>query len=123
MAQPENGCTNAGCHGARFQGNLDLLSPGVDQRLLGVASQSEACGGALFVDPKNVDDSLILRLIDPVRFKASPCGVMMPFGSQTGVSAETLGCFESWVKTIAQGATATTDPPVAFEPVAALLLT
>ena len=24
MARPENGCTNAGCHGAQFQGNLDL---------------------------------------------------------------------------------------------------
>ena len=120
LAQPENGCTNAGCHGERFQGNLDLLSPGVDQRLLGVASQSEACGGALFVDPANVDASLILRLIDPVRFKSSPCGVMMPFGSQTGVSTDTLSCFESWVTSIAQGATVATEPPAAFEPVAAL---
>ena len=59
MAQAENGCTNAGCHGARFQGNLDLLSPGVDQRLLGVASQSEACRGELLVDPANIDRSLL----------------------------------------------------------------
>ncbi len=120
MALPENGCTNAGCHGERFQGNLDLLSGGVDQRLLGVASQSEACGGELLVDPENVDNSLLLRLIDPVRFKASPCGVMMPFGSQAGVSATTLSCFQSWVKTIAQGTAPISDPPPEFEPVAAL---
>jgi hypothetical protein len=119
MALPENGCTNAGCHGERFQGNLDLLSAGVDQRLLGVASKSEACGGELLIDPENVDNSLLLRLIDPARFKSSPCGVMMPFGSQSGVSAETLSCFESWVKTIAAGAAPTGEPPVTFEPVAA----
>ncbi len=120
MALPENGCTNAGCHGERFQGNLDLLSAGVDQRLLGIASQSDACGGELLVDPENVDDSLLLRLIDPVRFKASPCGVMMPFGSQAGVSATTLTCFENWVKTIAKGTAPTSEPPADFEPVAAL---
>jgi len=120
MALPENGCTNAGCHGERFQGNLDLLSPGVDQRLLGVASQSQACGGELLVDPEHVDDSLLLRLIDPVRFQGAPCGVMMPFGSQAGVSATTLSCFQSWVKAIAQGTVPTSEPPADFEPVAAL---
>lgn len=120
MALPENGCTNAGCHGERFQGHLDLLSAGIDQRLLGVASQSEACGGDLLVDPENVDNSLLLRLIDPARFKASPCGVMMPFGSQAGVSANALSCFEGWVKTIAKGTPPTGDPPADFEPVAAL---
>ena len=120
MALPENGCTNAGCHGERFQGNLDLLSTGLDQRLLGVASQSDACGGELLVDPKNVDNSLLLRLTDPVRFKAAPCGVMMPFGSQAGVSAATLSCFEGWVKAIAQGTAPPDEPPADFEPVAAL---
>jgi hypothetical protein len=120
MALPENGCSNAGCHGERFQGNLDLTSAGVDQRLLGVASQSEACGGELLVDPANVDNSLLLRLIDPVRFKSSPCGVMMPFGSQAGVSATTLTCFENWVKAIAQGTPTAQEPPSDFEPVSAL---
>lgn len=120
LALPENGCTNAGCHGERFQGNLDLLSPGLDQRLLGVASQSEACGGELLVDPTNVDNSLLLRLIDPARFQSSPCGVMMPFGSQSGVSATSLSCFESWLKTMAQGAPPEQVPPVDFEPAAPL---
>ena len=56
MALPENGCTNAGCHGERFQGNLDLLSASVGARLLGVQSQSDACGGELLVDPENLDN-------------------------------------------------------------------
>ena len=120
MALPENGCTNAGCHGERFQGNLDLLSASVGARLLGVQSQSDACGGELLVDPENLDNSLLLRLIDPVRFASSPCGVMMPFGNQAGVSKTTLSCFESWAKTIAEGAPPVKDPPLEYEPVSAL---
>lgn len=119
MALPENGCTNAGCHGARYQGGLDLLSAGVEQRLLGVASTSVACGGELLVDPHDVERSLLLRLIDPARFAAAPCGVMMPFGSQTGVSAQTLGCFESWVRSLAESGAPVNEPPLEFEPVAA----
>ncbi|HVY25504.1 MAG TPA: hypothetical protein VHB79_03095 [Polyangiaceae bacterium] len=119
LAAPANGCTNAGCHGERFQGGLDLLSPGVDQRLVGVSSQTDACSGELLVDPQNIDNSLLLRVIDPARFKAAPCGVMMPFGSQTGVSADTLHCIEGWVRTMADGAPASTDDPAKdFEPVA-----
>lgn len=120
LALPENGCSNAGCHGERFQGNLDLSSPGVEGRLRGVPSQSEACGGELLLDPENVDNSLLLRLIDPIRFGSSPCGVMMPFGSQTGVSATSLRCFESWLKAIAQGKPPEPETPPEFEPVGAL---
>jgi hypothetical protein len=119
MALPENGCTNAGCHGAQYQGNLDLVSPGVGDRLRGVASQSDACGGELLIDPSNVDDSLLLRVLDPARFASSPCGVMMPLGNSNGVSPSTLLCFEAWVKELAAGGPPVTDPPTEFEPVAA----
>jgi hypothetical protein len=118
MALPENGCTNAGCHGQQFQGNLDLSSPGVEQRLVGVRSQTAACGGELLVDPTNPENSLLLRVIDPVRFQAAPCGVMMPFGSSSGVSATTLGCFERWVRDMGEVPT-TSEPPVTFEAVQA----
>jgi hypothetical protein len=112
MAKPENGCTNAGCHGAQFQGGLDLLSPGVEQRLAGARSTTDACGGEQLVDPADPDKSLILRLIDPERFKASPdqCSTLMPLGSTTGVSGEDLACFEGWVKQIAEGADPSTIP-------------
>ncbi len=53
MALPENGCTNAGCHGAQYQGALDLLSPGLARRLTGVSSQTEACNGQLLIDPED----------------------------------------------------------------------
>jgi hypothetical protein len=119
MALPENGCTNAGCHGVRFQGGLDLLSPGPEQRLVGVASQSEACSGELLIDTTDVEKSLLLRLVDPVRFEAAPCGVMMPFGSPSGVSTAALACFEGWLTSLAQGTmTPVVDPALEFEPVA-----
>lgn len=119
LAAPENGCTNAGCHGERFQGGLDLLSPGVDQRLVGVASQTDACGGELLVNPQNIDDSLLLRVIDPARFKTNPCGVMMPFGNPNGVSPAALSCFEGWASKMAQGAPSGPDQPTTdFEAVA-----
>ncbi|HYJ07936.1 MAG TPA: hypothetical protein VEX18_02980, partial [Polyangiaceae bacterium] len=119
MALPENGCTSAGCHGVRFQGGLDLLSPGPEQRLVGVASQTEACSGELLIDTTDVEKSLLLRLVDPARFEAAPCGVMMPFGSPSGVSTAALTCFERWVASLAQDMTPVVDPALEFEPVAA----
>ncbi len=120
MALPENGCTTAGCHGAQFQGGLDLASPGVAQRLNGVTSNSEACGGELLIDPQDLDNSLLLRVIDPERFKEASCGVRMPLGSSEGVSAKTLSCFEAWAKDLAS-AEPTTPIEVLpeFEPVPA----
>lgn len=119
MALPENGCTNAGCHGALYQGGLDLLSPGVEERLIGVASTSVACAGERLIDTEDVERSVLLRLIDPARFAAAPCGVLMPFGSQAGVSAKSLGCFEAWARSLAARGTPVTEPPLEFEPVAA----
>lgn len=117
MAQPANGCSNAGCHGARFQ-SVDLASPGVEQRLFDVASRSKACDGELLVDPTDPDNSLLLRAIDPVRFRSAPCGVMMPFGNADGVSAPTLECFEGWVKSMVQrGSSPPGEIAVPFEPV------
>ncbi len=110
LALPENGCANAGCHGARFQGGLDLASPGVAQRLQGAVSQTDACKGQPLVDPTNVDNSLLLRLIDPDRFAAAPCGVMMPLGRSTGVSPKTLACFEAWVTELSTGGLPPTEP-------------
>ena len=119
MAKPENGCVNSLCHGAQYQGGLDLASPGVETRLVDVHSTTEACGGEPLIDSQNPENSLLLRLIDPARFAAAPCGVMMPFGTKTGVSAEDLSCFESWVTSLTGGANPTTpvDPAADFEPV------
>ncbi len=100
MAKPQNGCTNANCHGPTFQGGLDLASPGVEQRLATGLSRNEACNGQPLVDVSDPDNSLLLRSIDPVRFAKEPCGMPMPLGKAGSVSAEDLTCFEAWVRSI-----------------------
>lgn len=119
LSKQENGCANGGCHGDRPQGGIDLVTAGVEQRLVGVRSTTSACSGRLLVDPAKPDTSLLLQVIDAARFAgADHCGVMMPFGSKTGVSAEDLTCFEQWVDKMAKDITPVGDDPVVFQPVA-----
>lgn len=121
FAKPDNGCTNASCHGKQFQGGVDLASPGFAERLAGARSTTQACGGQLLIDPANPDDSLLLRLVDAKRFAATPkqCGVMMPYGSSEGLTGDDLRCVESWVRDVAAAAVQTMPPVVPFEPLGA----
>jgi len=114
----KHACSNSGCHGEQPQGDVDLLSPGIGPRLVGVASTTGACSGRLLVDPAQPESSLILQLIDPERF-AEPdhCGVMMPFGSREGVGASDLACFRQWVQKMAEEVPSPRPPALAFEPV------
>ena len=119
LSKKENGCTNSGCHGEQPQGGIDLLSAGVEKRLVGVASTTSACSGRLLVDPKAADSSLLLQVIDPKRFaNTDHCGVMMPFGSTTGVSSDDLTCFQHWVEKMATDVPSSEPVPIVFEPVA-----
>lgn len=88
------GCSNEGCHRVQNVANLDLLSPGVERRLVGVTSETDACRGRVLVDPEAPGSSLLLELIDPER--PVSCSVPMPFGA-TGVATEDVACFETWV--------------------------
>jgi len=117
FSKPENGCTNSNCHGKPFQGGLDLATPGVADRLVGVRSTSDACSGQLLIDPKNPDDSLLLRLVDAQRFAANPgCGVMMPFGKPEGLTGDDLTCVENWVHAVAGTDMDAGTPVQPFEP-------
>jgi len=119
FSNPDYGCSNANCHGKQFQGGVDLLTPGIADRLAGARSTTQACGGQLLIDPKHPDDSLLLRLVDPKRFAASAtqCGVMMPYGSSEGLAGTDLSCVESWVRAVAAANLETMPPAVPFEPV------
>jgi len=121
FAKPENGCTNTNCHGKQFQGDLDLASPGLARRVVGVKSSSDVCTGQLLVDPVAPDASLLLRLVDAKRFAAAPdrCGVLMPLGSSEGLAADDLACVENWVRGVAGSSTDSVTPAQPFEPVAA----
>ena len=118
LSKHENSCANAGCHGERPQGGLDLVTAGIEQRLVGVASTTGACSGRLLVDPARPEQSLLLQAIDPARFAdADHCGVMMPFGTKTGVSADDLSCFQQWVEKMAKDVPSSEPPKTVFEAV------
>ncbi len=116
FAKPDNGCTNAGCHGVQHVADLDLASVGLAERLVGRSSATAACGDRLIIDPNDIDASLLLTQITP-QGVAEGCGVIMPLGSQ-GVSDEDYACIAEWAQHFAD----TTDPPEeedfcdAFEP-------
>ncbi len=118
LSKPANGCTTSNCHGQPFQGGLDLATPGVAARLVGVQSTSDACGGQLLIDPANPDNSLLLRLVDTQRFASTPnqCGVLMPFGSSEGLTGADLKCVQDWVHAVASEPTDAGTPALPFEP-------
>lgn len=112
-----NGCTNDGCHGNASVAGLDLLSDGVATRLVGVASVTDACRGEPLIDPADREASLLLRLVDPVRYATTnSCSVLMPFGSSDGVSAEDVACFEDWIDALIATVDAPDDDPAPFAP-------
>ncbi|MCH2109716.1 MAG: hypothetical protein MK135_10320, partial [Polyangiaceae bacterium] len=102
LAKSENGCTEAGGHGARPQANLDLLSPGVGERLVGVAATGEACGGEPLINLDSPEQSLLLRKINPALFgdDGQTCGGIMPLNSE-GVSDDDFACLKRWVLALA----------------------
>lgn len=89
-------CATAGCHNrAEHQGNLDLVSPGIAERVVGQAS---TCAGKLLVDPANRAQSYILE-----KLGASPtCGRQMPMGTDP-FSADELACVRLWINTLNPG--------------------
>lgn len=80
------------CHaGVDPEAGLDLVAPGMAQRLMGRASAQEACEGLVIVDPAGGDSLIVDKLSD-----SPPCGARMPFG-QSKLSAAELECVRRWV--------------------------
>lgn len=88
-------CASIVCHEGTAN-KLDLLSPGVDQRLLDVPAMGVHCGktGMKLVDSKNPEQSLILLKLTT----SPPCGSPMPLGSgPSGLKPEQLTCIHDYV--------------------------
>ncbi|HVK78457.1 MAG TPA: hypothetical protein VM734_34395 [Kofleriaceae bacterium] len=80
------------CHaGAMPEAGLDLVSPGVADRVVGAMSATEACDGRMLVDPGS-DEHLLL---DKLGSRPS-CGGRMPFG-QTQLPASQIECVRRWI--------------------------
>ena len=83
-------CTTSTCHSSRAQqGNLDLESPGLPQRLLNL----QASGGpGLIIDTKNPDQSVIYTKVTAT----PPFKFQMPLGAPP-LSADEVTCIQQWV--------------------------
>ena len=94
-------CGASGCHGgANPSADLDLASPDVASRLVGVASTG--CGAALLIDPANPTGGVLLEKVT-----APECGARMPVLDDPLPPAE-IACLQSWVAMVAGGGSMTT---------------
>ena len=85
-------CATAGCHTAGDRaGGLDLVSPGLTQRLVGVTAHG---GPGLLVDPGNPDGSILVRKLTPT----PPFGAQDPPGAP--LDPQSLDCVRKWVRTL-----------------------
>ena len=83
-------CGGTGCHGPTgTQQDLDLVSPGVRERVVGVPGTG--CASTL-VDPSNPEASLIYRKLLP----APPCGAPMPL-ARPPLSDQDVACVLAWI--------------------------
>lgn len=88
-------CAGSVCHSAGEQkaAGLDLVSPGVAERVANVASASAECGGSMLVVPGDPNGSLLYQKLGD----APPCGSQMPL-AQEPLSDEDLDCVRSWIQ-------------------------
>lgn len=111
-------CTS--CHDATpglEGGNLDLLSPGLADRLVNQPSLNSGCAGELLVNGSEPKASVFLKALDPDRYAdygSESCQPpRMPLGSQTHVSDAHVDCLEEWVESLADGGG---PEPAPFDP-------
>lgn len=86
-------CTFVVCHDGQSGNPLDLIAPGLPQRLVGVKSSSLKCDGRLYIDPVAPEESLLLRKLDA----EPPCGDRMPPAAMA--TAAERACLLAWIKT------------------------
>ncbi len=87
-------CGAGPCHGnAAPGGGLDLVSAGVENRLISVPGSAN-CNGAILANPLDPANSLLhLKLQN-----APPCGSRMPFG--TPLTDAEIQCVSDWIGTL-----------------------
>ncbi|MES1175439.1 MAG: hypothetical protein ABUL62_14045 [Myxococcales bacterium] len=83
-------CGDTGCHGAVApQQDLDLVSPNVASRVVGISGK--ACVSVL-ADPANPEGSLLYKKLMP----APGCGAQMPL-ARPPLSSEDAACVLAWI--------------------------
>jgi hypothetical protein len=83
-------CGGTGCHGAVApQQGLDLVSPGVTARVVGVAAKQCL---QLLADPQNPEESLMYQKL----FVKPDCGAQMPL-ARPALSSSDTACVLAWI--------------------------
>ena len=83
-------CGGSGCHGTSApQQDLDLVSPGLASRVVGVAGKG--CSVVL-ADPANPEGSLMYQKLSPI----PPCGAPMPL-ARPPLSRADVACVLAWI--------------------------
>lgn len=92
----ERRCAGGACHGAdAVAGNLDLVSPGFAERMIGV--RSEICDWAPLVVPGNAEESfLYVKVTNPPLSCGEP---MPPVGYLTN---NEVRCVRDWIESLAE---------------------
>lgn len=99
-------CGSAGCHeGSEPPGNIDLISPGVENRLLNVPAKYENVRDPencpqepeLLLDPNDLEASLMLTKLNG----SFACGDPMPQGLP--LKANEIDCVRQWLQGIVSG--------------------
>jgi hypothetical protein len=91
-------CGTTGCHtGSTPAGGLDLVSPGVARRLIGVPSS--VCSNAVLASTSGSTGFLYDKLHGSPR-----CGSAMPLGGAPLMPAE-IDCVRAWIESQARGGT------------------
>ncbi|MGE0399668.1 MAG: hypothetical protein AB7T06_23335 [Kofleriaceae bacterium] len=92
-------CTSAdgmGCHGANMpDAELDLVSPGVGERVKGLTS-TNMCEGRALVEADPMANHLMVEKLE----EDPTCGSRMPFGEQE-LTAKEIECVRRWVDDLA----------------------
>jgi len=98
-------CTT--CHDATpgvAGGELDLLSDGLEERLVGRPSINSSCSQEIVVDPAVPEASLLLRVVDSdayAPYNDPNCHPPpMPLGSSEPLPAKDVACIEDWIRAI-----------------------
>jgi predicted CxxxxCH...CXXCH cytochrome family protein len=88
---PTGTCSGVNCHNPMqaVADNLDLVSPGVANRIIGVTST--VCSGKVLI--VNADAGYMFEKLTQ---NPPQCGIQMPFG-KTPLDANTIQCLRNWV--------------------------
>jgi hypothetical protein len=90
-------CGTAFCHDSDIPiAGLDLVSPGVAERVVDEPDRSENC---TLVDSADIANSLMILSLED----APPCSLRMPFGGQP-LPDDEKACVEVWVEQLIQEA-------------------